>query len=69
LSKPLSHILAESFDTGDPRAGKSKWYVRRINKKFFARFKWNTSKNTFTRVGGTYSDKNAAIQAAKVSAL
>lgn len=69
MAKPLSHILAEVFDTGDPRAEHKKFYVRRINKKYYGRFKWNSGKRAFTRVGGKYSDREAAIAAAKVSAL
>lgn len=67
--KTLSTILSESFDTGDPRAGHSKWYVRKINKEYYGRFKWHSGKQSFVRVGGKYADKNAAVQAAKVSAL
>lgn len=69
MAKPLSQILAETFDTGDPRAGHSKWYVRRINKEYFGRFRWNSGRNAFERVGGKYGDRQSAIDAAKVSAL
>lgn len=67
--KPLSHILSETFDTGDPRAAHKKFYVRKVNKSFYGRFKWNSGRNSFVRVGGKYADRDAAIQAAKVSAL
>jgi hypothetical protein len=69
MAKPLSQILSETFDTGDPRANHAKWYVRRVNKEYYGRFKWNSGKNAFIRVGGKYQDKDAAVQAAKVSAL
>jgi hypothetical protein len=67
--KTLSLILAEAFDTGDPRAGHAKWYVRRINKQYYGRFRWNSGKSSFIRVGGKYGDRNAAVNAAKVSDL
>lgn len=65
----MSYILAESFDTGDPNSGHAKFYVRKINKQYYGRFKWNNGKSVFQRVGGDYPSKIAAIQAAKVSTL
>lgn len=69
MAKPLSLILSEAFDTGDPRAGHAKFYVRRINKKYYGRFKWHSGKQAFVRAGGKYPDRESAISAAKVSAL
>jgi hypothetical protein len=69
VAKPLSHILAETFDTGDPRAKRKKFYVRKINKKYYGRFRWNSGTQSFMRKGGKYPDRQAAIQAAKISAL
>lgn len=69
MAKPLSHILAETFDTGDDRAKHAKYYVRKINKQYFGRFRWNSGKNAFMRVGGKYHDRVSAVNAAKVSAL
>jgi hypothetical protein len=69
MAKRLAEILSESFDTGGPDAKKKKWYIRKIDKKFYGRFKYNTGTRTFKRKGGKYVDKREAEKAAKISAL
>lgn len=69
MAKKLAEILSEEFDTGGEDRKRKKFYIRKINKKFYGRFKWNSGRKSFVRSGGKYADKNAAIQAAKVSAL
>lgn len=69
MAKKLAEILSESFDTGGPAASKKKWYIRKIDKKFYGRFKYNTGTQTFKRRGGKYADKREAEKAAKISAL
>jgi len=66
MAKPLSQIIAESFDTGGPDAGKQKWYIRKIDKSFYGRFKWHSGKRTFVRKGALYTDKREAEKAAKI---
>lgn len=69
MPKRLAEILSESFDTGGPAASKKKYYIRKIDKKFYGRFKYNTGTQTFKRAGGKYTDKREAEKAAKISAL
>lgn len=69
MAKKLSEILSERFDTGGPDAKKQKWYVRKIDRKFFGRFAWNSGKKSFTRKGGKYTDRREAESAAKITAL
>jgi hypothetical protein len=69
MAKRLADILSETFDTGDPRAKHAKYYIRKINKKYYGRFKWNSGQQAFKRAGGKYADKTSAMQAAKISAL
>lgn len=68
MAKPLSQILAESFDTGDQKTH-AKFFIRKINKSFYGRFKWNNGTQSFMRAGGKYPDRQSAVAAAKVSAL
>jgi hypothetical protein len=51
------------------RAQSTKFFIRKVDRKFYGRFKWNSGTKSFKRAGGKYADKHAAIQAAKVSAL
>lgn len=67
MAKRLAEILCEELDTGGPRAGKQKWYIRKIDRKSYGRFHWNSGKQSFVRRGGTYHDKREAEQAAKLS--
>ena len=69
MAKRLSEILSEKFDTGGPDAGKQKWYIRKIDRKFYGRFVWNSGKQNYTRKGGKYTDRREAEKAAKISAL
>lgn len=69
MAKRLAEILSERFDTGGPDAKRDKWYIRKIDKKFYGRFKWHSGKQSFVRAGGKYTDKREAENAAKVSAL
>jgi len=69
VAKRLAEILAEAFDTGGPDANRKKWYIRKIDRKFYGRFVWNSGRKSFKRKGGKYSDKREAENAAKVSAL
>ena len=69
MAKRLADILAEQFDTGAPDAAKPKFYVRKIDKKFYCRFVYNSGKKNYVRKGGKYTDKGEAENAAKVSAL
>lgn len=69
MAKRLADILSESFDTGGPAASKKKYYIRKVDKTFYARFKYNSGTQTFKRAGGKYTDKREAEQAAKISAL
>jgi len=68
MAKRLCEILSESLDTGGPGASKQKWYIRKIDRKFYGRFKWNSGKQSFMRKGGKYTDRREAENAAKVSA-
>jgi hypothetical protein len=69
MAKRLAEILSERFDTGGPDAKKQKYYIRKIDRKFYGRFKWNSGSKSFKRAGGRYTDKREAENAAKVSAL
>jgi hypothetical protein len=69
MAKPLSHILAEIFDTGDERASTRSSIFERSISLTMVGSSGIVASNAFVRVGGKYADKNAAIQAAKVSAL
>ena len=69
MAKLLADIIQESFDTGGPDAKKKKWYIRKIDRKFYGRFVWNSGKKSFRRKGGLYTDKREAEKAAKISAL
>ncbi len=68
MAKRLAEILSEELDTGDPHAKKQKWYIRKIDRKFYGRFRWHSGKKSFVRRGGKYSDKREAEQAAKLTA-
>lgn len=67
MAKRLADILSESFDTGGPGAAKKKWYIRKIDRKFYGRFRWHSGKQSFVRKGGKYTDKREAENAAKLS--
>ena len=69
MAKRLADIIAEAYDTGGPDAKKQKWYVRKIDRKFYRRFVWNSGTKSYKRRGGNYTDKREAENAAKVSAL
>lgn len=69
MARRLCEILSEKFDTGGKDANKQKFYIRKIDRKFYGRFKWNSGKQSFQRAGGKYTDKREAENAAKVSAL
>jgi hypothetical protein len=69
LAKSLAEILSEEFDTGGSDHKRRKWYIRKIDRKFYGRFSWHSGKKSFVRKGGKYSDKREAEQAAKISAL
>lgn len=67
MAKRLAEILSERFDTGGPDAKKKKWYIRKIDRKFYGRFRWHSGKQSFVRKGGKYADKREAEKAAKLS--
>lgn len=69
MAKRLCDILAETYDTGGPDAKHQKWYIRKIDRKFFARYQWNSGKKSYKRKGGLYTDKREAENAAKITAL
>jgi hypothetical protein len=69
MAKRLCEILSESFDTGGADAKRKKFYIRKIDRKFYGRFSWNSGKKSFQRKGGKYTDRREAENAAKVSAL
>lgn len=67
MAKPLSQIIAESFDTGGPDAAKQKWYIRKIDKAFYGRFRWDSGKKNYVRKGALYTDKREAEKGAKIA--
>lgn len=69
MARRLAEILSEAFDTGGPDNKRQKWYIRKIDRKFYARFRWHSGKQSFTRRGGLYTDRDEAIKAAKITAL
>ncbi len=69
MAKRLAEILSERFDTGGPDASREKYYIRKIDRKYYGRFAWNSGKQSFQRKGGKYTDKREAEKAAKITAL
>lgn len=69
MAKRLAEILAEAFDTGGPDANRQKWYIRKIDRKYYGRFRWNSGKQSFVRKGSKYVDRREAEKAAKINNL
>lgn len=69
MAKRLAEILSEQFDTGGTDAKRAKYYIRKIDRRFYGRFAWNSGKQSFQRKGGKYTDRREAEKAAKISAL
>lgn len=69
MARSLFDILKEAFDTGGPDASKPKWFVRKIGKNTFGRYRWSTTKKEYVRKGAKYNDRTEAEYAAKITAL
>jgi hypothetical protein len=69
MARKLSEILSETFDTGGENTNRKKWYIRKIDRRFYGRFVWNSGTQNYSRKGGKYTDRQEAENAAKVSAL